>query len=159
MNLKIFFILITPCVALPAANIAKLPVKISQIYADGVRTEFRCVSQKNWNIAPTCFFKIIDKQKNKEFAIDTNINGYILNFYYSPWDYHFYGELKGNHFNMVMDVECSEEDADVVGKIKNPTCQISFGESSGKLTASEVIISYFDGNDFQSKTRPLPYRN
>lgn len=153
---SIFFL---PCVAFAAANIAKLPIKLTQEYADGVRTEFRCSSQKNWELAPTCFFKIIDKNKSKEFSIDTDIRGYILNFYYSPWNYHFYGELKGKHFNIVMDVECSEEDANFVGKIKNPTCQIFFSESKGKLTANEVAITFFDGQDFQTKTRQFSYKN
>ena len=68
--------------ALSAANIAKLPIKLTQEYADGVRTEFRCKAEKNWQIAPTCFFKIIDRNKKKEFAVDTDIPGYILNFYF-----------------------------------------------------------------------------
>jgi hypothetical protein len=158
-HLVVYLLLTGISNAFAAASIAKLPVSMVQNYADGTSTTLSCKNTNSLDVAPKCTFTVTEGKNKKSFSILTDIPDYLIEFHLAPWRYRYFGELQKNHFSFQMDVECTEKDLKIIDKKLNPRCTLDFKEIDGKLSAREVAITYFDGNEYRTKMRTIIYKD
>ena len=153
--MKAFFVaMIISTNSFCAANLARVPVKTINYYANGDFSEFTCERLPE-GVDPGCILKIHEKNRTKSFLV--NFIKYKYDVYGIKYNYNIFGTIDNKFLLFYLEVGCKNEDFVKINEKLNPTCSLEYHLDGGKLVPRFVSISAnFNGETLEA-SRALPY--